>query len=71
MLAGGGMKTGQVIGATDKHADGVKQRPVPFPEVFATMYHNLGLDLNRTTVRALNGRPHYLSETREPVRELI
>lgn len=70
MLAGGGMKTGQVIGATDRNADTVTQRPVTFPDVFATLYHNLGLDLNRVTVPDLNGRPHYLSDSREPLKEL-
>ena len=71
MLAGGGIRTGQVIGATDKHADDVVQRPVTYSEVFATLYHNLGFDLNKTTIRDLNGRPHFLAESREPIRELI
>ena len=43
-LAGGGMRTGQVIGATDKEAAYVKERPVSFQNVFATLYHNLGID---------------------------
>ena len=44
LLAGGGMRTGQVIGSTDKEAAYVKDRPVSFQNVFATLYHNLGID---------------------------
>ena len=35
LLAGGGMRTGQVIGSTDKHAAYAKDRPVTFQDVFA------------------------------------
>ena len=41
LLAGGEMKTGQVIGSTDWLADHAKDNPVHFQEVFATLYHNL------------------------------
>jgi hypothetical protein len=44
LLAGGGMKTGQVIGATDKHAGEVVDRPVTFGDIHATLLHNLGID---------------------------
>jgi hypothetical protein len=60
ILAGGGMKTGQVIGSTNRYAEVAKDRPVHFQEVFATLYHNLGLDPRRQTVTDLSGRPHYL-----------
>ncbi len=36
-------------------------RPVHFQEIFATLYHNLGIARN-TTVLDLNGRPRYLVE---------
>ena len=45
LLAGGGMKTGQVIGSTDRDAGAAKDRPVHFQEVFATLYHKLGIDV--------------------------
>jgi uncharacterized protein (DUF1501 family) len=70
LLAGGGMRTGQVIGSTTKLADHAKERPVPFQEVFATLYHNLGID-PATTVPNHEGRPMYLLDQFEPVRELI
>ncbi len=70
LLAGGGMRTGQVIGATDKEAAYVKQRPVTFQNVFATLYHNLGIDPG-TTVSDRNGRPMYLLDECQPIPELI
>ena len=62
LLAGGGMKTGQVIGATDRIAGEAVARPVTFGELYATLYHNLGIDVSRTTIADLNGRPQYLVE---------
>ena len=44
LLAGGGMKTGQVIGSTDSAAGEAKDEPVPYPSVLATVYKNLGID---------------------------
>jgi hypothetical protein len=44
LLAGGGMRTGQVIGSTDSAAGEAKDDPVPYPSVLATVYKNLGLD---------------------------
>jgi Protein of unknown function (DUF1501) len=70
MLAGGGMRTGQVIGATDKVGAYVKDRPVSFQNVFATLYHNLGIDPS-TAVPDRNGRPMPLLDERQPIHELI
>lgn len=72
ILAGGGMKTGQVIGATDRYGGEVVSRPVSFQEVFATLYHNMGIDAASTTVADFSGRPHYLVDDNvQPIRELI
>ena len=72
LLAGGGMKTGQVIGATDRIAGEAVARPVTFGELYATLYHNLGIDPGRTTITDLNGRPQYLVEDEaQPLRELV
>lgn len=60
LLAGGGMRTGQVIGATDRLGDHATERPVHFQEVLATLYHQLGIDINQATVQDLSGRPRYL-----------
>ena len=71
LLAGGGMKTGQVIGATDRLGGEASERPVHFQEVFATLYHNMGIDVNKATVTDLSGRPHFLVDGHQPMRELI
>jgi len=71
LLAGGGMKTGQVIGATDRLGGAIADRPVHFGEVFATLYHQLGIDTNKVTLPDLAGRPQYLVDGWEPMRELV
>ena len=71
MLAGGGMTTGQVIGETNRLAEEPVSRPIHFQDVTATLYHNLGIDTAHTTIPDLNGRPQYVSETHEPIRELV
>jgi hypothetical protein len=72
VLACGGMRTGQVIGATNRYAEHATRRPVRFQEVFATLYRNLGLDLNGTRIFDPLGRPQYLVDPGiEPLREVI
>ena len=73
LLAGGGMRTGQVIGATDRLGDHATERPVHFQDVLASLYHRLGLDINRVTVNDYAGRPRYLVDhTRyQPLAEVI
>jgi hypothetical protein len=44
LMAGGGMKVGQVIGSTDSAAGEAKDEPIPYPSVLATVYRNLGID---------------------------
>jgi hypothetical protein len=66
------MHTGQAIGATDRLGGEAIDRPVSFAEVFSTLYHNLGIDPNATTLADLNGRPQYLVEDNaQPIRELV
>jgi uncharacterized protein (DUF1501 family) len=72
VLAGGGMKTGQVIGATDRLGGEPTERPVAFSEVFATLYHNLGIDVTKVTVPDFSGRPQFLvPDGGHPIRELV
>ena len=72
LLACGGLNHGQVIGATDRLGGEASERPVTFAEVHATLYHALGIDPNSTTVKDLNGRPHYLVENNaQPLHEVI
>ena len=57
LLAGGGMKTGQIIGATDRLGGEAIDRPVQFGEVVATLYHNLGIHVTQVPVPDLAGLP--------------
>jgi hypothetical protein len=73
LLAGGGMKTGQVIGKTDRLGGEPVERPVTFEEVHATLYRNLGINL-ATTPRLFDfrGRPQYLiSPDVKPISEIV
>jgi hypothetical protein len=72
LLAGGGMKTGQAIGRTDRMGGEAYERPVHVGEIFATLYHNLGIDTQRATLPDLSGRPQYfIDPSHEPMRELV
>jgi Protein of unknown function (DUF1501) len=57
LLAGGGMRTGQVIGQTDRTASTAVSRPVSYQDVMATLYHNLGIDLADARLTDPTGRP--------------
>lgn len=71
LMAGGGMKTGQAIGATNRLGEYAAKRPVPLQEIIATIYHNLGIDPMNTTLVDPTGRPQYLLNHREPMPELV
>ncbi len=72
LLAGGGMKTGQIIGETDRVGAEAVDRPTRVGEVLATLYHNLGIDVSKTTLTDLSGRPQYLVEPGcVPMKELV
>jgi len=71
IMAGGGLKTGQVIGSTDRYAAEAASRPVHYQDVFATLYRHLGIDARGTTIMDTTGRPHSLLDVGQPIAELI
>ena len=72
LLAGGGMNNGQVIGSTDSHAADPTERPVYVPEVFSTLYHNMGIDVSKIQLSDLAGRPQFLvDDGMSPIAELV
>jgi uncharacterized protein (DUF1501 family) len=73
MLAGGGLRTGQVIGATNRLGEYAADRPVHFQEVFATLYTAQGINVDQTTLKDLTGRPRFLLDqnTYHPMPELV
>jgi hypothetical protein len=56
LLSGGGLRVGQVIGATDSTAGYAVDSPIHYLDVLATVYHNLGIDPH-SMVRDVGGRP--------------
>jgi hypothetical protein len=63
IMAGGGMRVGQAIGATNRLGEFAQNRPVHFQEVIATLYHNLGIDPNSTPLVDQAGRPQRLVDS--------
>jgi hypothetical protein len=70
LFSGGGLKMGQMIGETNSGGEYPITRPYNPRNILATLYHVLGIDPS-VTIPDLNGRPQYLLDDREPVRELI
>ena len=71
LLAGGGMQTGQTIGSTNRLGEYAVNRPVDMQEIIATIYYNMGIDPMTTTITDPTGRPQYLVEKRDVIRELV
>lgn len=72
LLFGGGMRTGQVIGATDRRAERAIERPVTFPEVFATLYSKIGMDPHELHRVDTLGRPvHPIDPSVQPIHEVL
>ena len=69
-LAGGGLKTGQVIGATDPRGENPRGIVYTPQNVLATLYGTLGID-PASTLPDHQGRPVYLLDDRRPVAELV
>lgn len=65
------MRTGQVIGATDRIAAEVRDRAVDYREIFATLYHNVGIDGMKVSLQDSAGRPQFIVDDFMPIAELI
>jgi hypothetical protein len=70
MLAGGGLKSGQVIGTSTAHGEDPHTRPVHFNEILATIYHQLGVSTAQH-FRDNSGRPRAVLESGQPIPELL
>jgi uncharacterized protein (DUF1501 family) len=70
LLSGGGMRTGQVIGATDAWGGEPAERPVTPQDLHATFYRHLGIDPERA-FEDFTGRPIPILNSGEPIRELM
>jgi hypothetical protein len=70
LMAGGGLKVGQVIGKTNALAEVVTDNPVTPQDIAATIYTTLGVNLH-TWYKAQDGRPIELCPEGKPVKDLI
>lgn len=70
LLAGGGLKTGQIVGDTDRLGEQSTGRPFSPSNVLATLYHVLGISPS-STLPDHSGRPQYLLDDREPISEFL
>ena len=70
LFAGGGIRTGQVIGATDRVGEDPIQRRVSPGDFLATVYHHLGIDYNTLAFTRFAGRSIPLPLRGEPIVEL-
>ncbi|MSR80404.1 MAG: DUF1501 domain-containing protein [Gemmataceae bacterium] len=70
LVAGGGLRTGQVVGGTNSNAEKPKERGYPVQRVLSTVYHALGIDPGMTFLDTF-GRPQHLLSDREPITELL
>ena len=69
-LGGGGVRLGEVVGATNANGEVVVDSPVTPQDLAATIYHTLGIPLH-TWYRAQDGRPIELVPSGRPIRQLV
>ncbi|HYG77286.1 MAG TPA: DUF1501 domain-containing protein [Planctomycetota bacterium] len=69
VMAGGGLKTGQVIGETDDLSKTIAKRPVSVPDFHATMYAALGINPDKYLYD--DERPVPITDQGKAVREVF
>jgi hypothetical protein len=74
-LAGGGIKTGQVVGVSDERGANVIDRVVTMGDLYATVYQALGIDWKKEYMSPI-GRPVKIAnslddKTGSPIKELL
>jgi uncharacterized protein (DUF1501 family) len=70
LLAGGGLKVGQVIGQSNSKGEAPIRRPIHPTDVLATPYRHLGINTDRHEVNNA-GRPIPILPSGQPIKELI
>lgn len=68
-VAGGGFRHGQVIGATERDAGQISERPVTPGDLAATIFHHMGVP-RETTYLDNRGRPRFVIDQGQPIAEL-
>jgi hypothetical protein len=70
-MAGGGIRGGQAVGQSSRKGEVAELRPIDYQEVHATLYHNMGIDLQTTQFIDPAGRPQYILDHMDPIKELV
>jgi hypothetical protein len=70
LVAGGGLKMGQVVGSSTARGETPKDRPCTVSQVLSTLYHAIGID-PALTFPSGSGRPMHILDDRQPVAELL
>ncbi|HZZ81147.1 MAG TPA: DUF1501 domain-containing protein [Gemmataceae bacterium] len=70
VMAGAGVRRGMILGASDRLGELPRERPIPYQDVLATMYHVLGIDYTKTYLNEAN-RPVAIINYGEPIREIL
>jgi hypothetical protein len=70
LVAGGGLKMGQAVGASTARGEGPKDRPYKVPHLLSTLYKAVGIDPSQTFPNG-SGRPMYVLDDRDLVTELV
>lgn len=70
LVSGGGMRTGQVIGATNAKGENPVDRLLSPNDLWATMYRHLGIDVE-ASFPDHNGRPMPILSDGQPIAELL
>ena len=70
LASGGGLRLGQVVGATNSRGEHPKERPLTPQDLLATVYRHLGIDA-RHEFRDFTGRPVPILSEGEPIAELV
>jgi hypothetical protein len=71
LVAGGGLKMGQVVGSTTAKGEYPKDRPLTPNDLWATMFHHLGIDYANTSFLDHRGRPMPVLPYGQPISELL
>jgi uncharacterized protein (DUF1501 family) len=71
LLAGGGLRVGQVVGSTTAKGEHPKDRPLAPTDLWATVFRHLGIDWLGTSFRDFSGRPLPILPSGEPIKELL
>jgi hypothetical protein len=71
LIAGGGIKGGQVIGSSDIDGMAPKDRPVKVPELHATLCHAMGINFHKKVMTPLQRPMRLVDEPGKPIKELF